>query len=50
MATNGHLTERAFTLARDNLQRFMEESEEELVADASLFGEDSDSLTENIGD
>ena len=47
MAKNGHLTERTITTAQDSLEGFMEESEEELDTDKSLFGENSDSLTEN---
>ena len=41
------LTERAITAAKDYLEGFVKESEEELDTDESLSWEDSDSLTEN---
>ena len=47
MAKDGHLTERAITTTEDYLEGLMEESEEELDADAYFSGDDSDSLTEN---
>ena len=47
MAKNGHLTERAITIAQDYLEGFMDESKEDLNTDERLSGEDSDSLTKN---
>ena len=49
MAKNGHLTERAITIAQDYLEGFIEESKEDLDTDESLSWEDSDSLTTFYG-